>query len=912
MAVPDTKIKRMRITTGEPSSRRAQVVDLRLAVKELNGLNSQDLYRLLKDAENFTIHYLTKNETLLKIDMDKLVKLLPVNLTAVLMRPGRDESVFRYLLCGIRLLHSLCIVAPRLPKFDQIFLDDMETLEKLMDLVFYILVALSGYRQEGNAFSHVYLLRSALVACDLCLLTGFISPQWREIVPVLLAHPRVDMFMEGAFGSVRMVVRCLEITLVACYIDFSMEPNLTAEQVTYYLCQQCEASLQFLQSLCQQKLFKERLLKNKQLCRKGSILFLAQSILKLDSQHSFPTRIMAAISRLKAKILSILLSLCEAESLSFLDEVASSSESLDVAKSIVSLVLDLLKTAFGRDPGHLTAADRSCPMGLVQLNAMRVAAILSDDSNFRSYLIDCFTGVLTAIISLSHRDFLSCWCSSNLLETEEDATLEYDIFTAVGWILDNTTSLNQQKATILELSLIPKSMPRAYYAHHRTSLFVKVIANLYCFLPDICKEQERNHFILKVLHCLQMDLSNLLPGFSFPSDAPKAATASKNLRSLIIQAESLVPNFLNPEDVQLLRVFFGELQSLIASTGFEGNRVQDAQITRGCSPSLRVNINHAELNKRSGNMKGGMFETSAFPGIVQHNATAENANQGRDLNRKERVGGKGISGKIVFGGARDMDKDLQNAETSDSDTIKIIGESPEDEKTETVQRRKRKRTIMNDEQLTLIERALLDEPDMQRNAASLQSWADELSLHGSEVTISQLKNWLNNRKARLARRVKVVQAADIDSRVPEKQRGLILGSHDSPDSIRHASTARKDLDLTRIASGDNSDPAMAKFVDAGHPKHVQCVAGQYVRLIDVQGNDIGKGKIVQVHGTWYGKKLEKSQAYVVDVCELNVDKGLQLPFPSVVTGTSFAEAETKFGFMRVLWGFHNIHVLQSE
>jgi hypothetical protein len=42
-----------------------------------------------------------------------------------------------------------------------------------------------------------------------------------------------------------------------------MESNLTAERVVFYLCQQCEASLQFLQSLCQQKSFKERLLRNK-------------------------------------------------------------------------------------------------------------------------------------------------------------------------------------------------------------------------------------------------------------------------------------------------------------------------------------------------------------------------------------------------------------------------------------------------------------------------------------------------------------------------------------------------------------------------------------------------------------------------------------------------------------------------
>lgn len=69
--------------------------------------------------------------------------------------------------------------------------------------------------------------------------------------------------MEVAFGSVRMVVRFLEITLSAYHKDFCMESYLTAERVVYFLTQQCEASLQFLQSLCQQKLFKERLLTNK-------------------------------------------------------------------------------------------------------------------------------------------------------------------------------------------------------------------------------------------------------------------------------------------------------------------------------------------------------------------------------------------------------------------------------------------------------------------------------------------------------------------------------------------------------------------------------------------------------------------------------------------------------------------------
>ncbi|CAJ1956082.1 unnamed protein product [Sphenostylis stenocarpa] len=952
------RFSRMRIAIEESSSSAAQAT-----VKELQGVTALDLNKLLRDSENFTIHYLSEKGSLLKIDMEKLALSLPLHLSTLLMSAVRNGGLFRYLLRGIRLLHSFCLSDP--VDFVQcIMFEDVKMMELLTDMVFYMLIVLAGYREEYHGFSYMHLLHSTLVACNLHLLTGFISTQWQDIVHVVLAHPKVDIFMDAAFGSVRMVVSFLENTLVAYHEDISVESNLTKEQIVYYLCQQCEASLQFLQSLCQQKLFKERLLKNKslvkmlkELCEKGSILFLARSILKLHIQPSFPSRVMAAISRLKAKILSILLSLCEAESISYLDEVASSARSLDLAKSValetgIRFVFDLLKKAFGRDPGHLTA-DRSHPMGFVQLNAMRLADIFSDDSNFRSYMILCFTKVLTAIISLSHGDFLSCWCSSNLSEMEEDASLEYDIFAAVGWILDNT-SPDVRNATNLEFNLVPNSMPKASYAHHRTSLFVKFFANLHCFVPNICEEQERNLFVLKVMECLQMDLSNLLPGFSFASDAPKAAIASKNLRSLLSHAESLIPNFLNVEDVQLLRVFFGELQSLFTSTGFGENQGQDskfeeslswdkiskfninehyqeAQSAGGCSSSL-TGKEHADLNKKGSNFKEGMSENSAFPD--QHNTRAEETNQGKGLNRQNLVDDKGIPGKTASGGARDMDKDAQNVETSGSDTSSAKGknvvdhmdngelsksnerlkrtaveENPEDEKIELSQRRKRKRTIMNDKQVMLIERALKDEPDMQRNAASLQSWAEKLSVHGSEVTSSQLKNWLNNRKARLARTARDVRAAggDVDNSVPEKLRVAAPVSYDSPESPGDVSH------VARIASGDNKpEPSLARFVDIGSPEFGRYNAGQYVVLVGVRGDEIGRGKVFQVHGKWYGKSLEELATYVVDICELKADKGTRLPYSSEATGTTFAEAETKLGVMRVLWSSNRVFPLRSE
>lgn len=58
--------------------------------------------------------------------------------------------------------------------------------------------------------------------------------------------------MEAAFGAVYASIKFLNLMLSSEH-----------EQIVHSLCQQCEASLQFLQLLCQQKLFRERLLRNK-------------------------------------------------------------------------------------------------------------------------------------------------------------------------------------------------------------------------------------------------------------------------------------------------------------------------------------------------------------------------------------------------------------------------------------------------------------------------------------------------------------------------------------------------------------------------------------------------------------------------------------------------------------------------
>lgn len=165
------------------------------------------------------------------------------------------------------------------------------------------------------------MLHSTLVACSLYLLTGCISSQWQDLVQVVLAHPKVrfspsdwfrlivreiqghkncvvldchllifwlnpilkcstwqgiyvrlivrvilnsllqiDIFMDAIFGAVHVSIMFLQIKLSEQHSDVCLHPH---EQVVNFICQQCEASLQFLQSLCQQKVFRERLLRNK-------------------------------------------------------------------------------------------------------------------------------------------------------------------------------------------------------------------------------------------------------------------------------------------------------------------------------------------------------------------------------------------------------------------------------------------------------------------------------------------------------------------------------------------------------------------------------------------------------------------------------------------------------------------------
>ncbi|KAG1327757.1 hypothetical protein COCNU_01G016910 [Cocos nucifera] len=167
------------------------------------------------------------------------------------------------------------------------------------------------------------LLHPMLVSCTLKLLATCITSEWHDPVTILLAYPKADKLIDVALDAALVDIRLLPIKLSALEKDILISNNRfpAFESLALNLCLQSEASMQFLQSLCQQEPFRDRLLMIKNQCENGNILFLASSILKLHIPECFrnSSGIMASITGMKLHIAFILLQLCEAESVFYLD-----------------------------------------------------------------------------------------------------------------------------------------------------------------------------------------------------------------------------------------------------------------------------------------------------------------------------------------------------------------------------------------------------------------------------------------------------------------------------------------------------------------------------------------------------------------------------------------------------------------
>ncbi|XP_073304223.1 nodulin homeobox-like [Primulina huaijiensis] len=302
----------------------------------------------------------------------------------------------------------------------------------------------------------------------------------------------------------------------------------------------------------------------------------------------------------------------------------------------------------------------------------------------------------------------------------------------------------------------------------------------------------------------------------------------------------------------------------------------------------------------------------------------------------------------------------------DVDHIKggMFGETQEDQKVEALhsdekQQRKRKRTLMNDRQISLIEFAIVDEPDMHRNSALLHLWAEKLSFHkmlikklvnhvkhgerkitemglGTKLVNIEVQNslvttfccgqfskfeMLNNRKAKLARAAKDVRAP-CEGENLDKQGGsgitLKLTSPHSPmDSSFVPSASRGDfgneVDCTpRVSIDEHFGSSLAAARDAILPSSTPLELGQYVTIMGEKAEEIGKGKVVQIGGKWFGRNLEESGVCVIDIVELTVDRCSKILHPMEITGTTFDLAEKRLGSMRVLWDFKKLFPLPTR
>ncbi|KAI5065048.1 hypothetical protein GOP47_0019743 [Adiantum capillus-veneris] len=567
------------------------------AVEELHNLSAKEMNKLLRDSQHlFTLRLRTGRGSFLRVNLERLVSRLPLHLLACLASRGTEPRL-RYLLRGVRLLHSFSDLALRHPKLEQSFLQEVKIREQILDLIIYMLITLAGPEQEGRHGSSFTILHAALVACSLHLLPAFVAGEWSDLVPVLLVHPKVDIFMDAAFDAVRRDIGLLQTKLRALnskLMSNRVSSNV-AESMAEVIAQQCEASVQVLQSLCQPQAFRDKVLNHKELCRNGGVLHLVLTVLKLHVPFLLAESkyLVSLVARLKSKVLSLMVKFCETESVSFLDEVAADARTMHLAEMVAAEVFTLVRKALTEEPKESQESDDEedeMLSGLLYIHAMRMADIFSDDSNFRNSVMDFIAPDLAKVLAQSPTTFLTRWCGS--LTTEEikpgsDSVLIYDPFRAAGAAMHSFKSSggSSTRASGSNNALLPDDssgcslsagqLQFASYSQERSSLFVKILANLHCFNPEICPANEKDRFLNLFVECLMV--GPFTPGNSafFLSTVQTAVRVCENLFLLLDHVSSLSLEVVSDEDLQLVSTFYCALHDAICPSAVFENAIQE-------------------------------------------------------------------------------------------------------------------------------------------------------------------------------------------------------------------------------------------------------------------------------------------------------------------------------------------------
>ncbi|CAK9225190.1 unnamed protein product [Sphagnum troendelagicum] len=953
--------------------RNVNVVDEFVAVEELHGLSAHDINKLLQDADSFVLNLTSAKGVSLQVDVEQLANCLPLHVIACVASSGAEPRL-RYWLRAVRLLHSLSTVASRYPKLEQVFFQEVKIRMQILDLITYMLVVLANMEQEGRGGSFMAVLHAALVACSLYLLISFISHDWADVAPVLLAHPKVNVFMDAAFDAVKRDIILLQVKLRSLQNKIGAKKTtvLAAERVGLVTAQQCEASLQVLQFLCIPQAFRDKVLAHKELCREGGILRLVLAVLRLQLPPAFllSRPLQATVSRSRAKVLIMMLKFCESVQFSFLDEVAADARSMQLAEQVAAEVLALVRGALLDDPRPIDDEDeeRRNPMGLLHVTAMRLADIFSDDSNFRNLVMDQIAPDLATVLAVLPTKFQERWCGGpiarELASGEMDAILVYNPFEAAGEAMAASakaaivgTSGQEEASSVPEFNVVP---PVASASQIRAALLVKLFANLFCYNPEVCAAEEKDRFLRTFLNCLHKGPLQPNHALFFHSVERTAVRICENLRTLHDYVLTITSEIINDDDLAL------QLNCSLLGSWAQQNvpRAEVAAIGGLGTTEIAGGVMKAEAGTGAVVDAKLQLELRTRPEVEREMEVVSDGHGDRDLQEDPN---QEVFAQQVDAGKWEM-RNTELTEERGSESVNATTEREEGGKGEqeswgmTVsgtptptprrgsrererhssehesQPKKRKRNIMNDAQVRIMENALLSEPEMQRSPRSIQHWTDHLNRMGPEVLYQQLKNWLNNRKSRIAREERDKQRAAegefLNARSDNKSRHTRSAPTDSPvgsspfEAPGGAKGDHGDLQefaaMKRALQG-HSSPALLQTgnkvferqgTTQGEPENHASMFGKWklgdnVRLCDMDGKEMAVGTVHQVEGHWQGSNLEEHNSCLVQVSDLKVDKTTKLPFPFTLAGTSFEEAETLMGKPRVPWDVDHMYLIPS-
>ncbi|KAJ0961302.1 hypothetical protein J5N97_000708 [Dioscorea zingiberensis] len=226
----------------------------------------------------------------------------------------------------------------------------------------------------------------------------------------------------------------------------------------------------------------------KEICTQR-LLSLAQAVLNLDVPTYFTdmVEIMDPILRIKSKFLTIVILCCETDQTeSFLDRVAHNPQSMQLAQSLALKVLAIVKSALDGVGEHQTRSiDNNIPNDLLILKAMILNDHLSNNPNFKQFIIDNMTHFLVNLFTIPPQEFISKWCSNDTPMMDQTINFEYVPRMALVSPFDGFGTSRSAPISYTINRRCPRIPICKPYAQDKSKYLVRMIANLYRPVGDI-------------------------------------------------------------------------------------------------------------------------------------------------------------------------------------------------------------------------------------------------------------------------------------------------------------------------------------------------------------------------------------------------------------------------------------------